>query len=48
MKIWRKRIGDLISELINDGGVCRAAPAIPGLLNISNVLLEVLILEDSI
>ena len=27
-------MGDLISELINDEGVCRTAPATPGLLNI--------------
>ena len=25
---------DLINQLINDGGVCRTAPATPGLLNI--------------
>ena len=30
LKIWRKRF----SELISDKGVCRAAPATPGLLNI--------------
>ena len=29
MKIWRKRI----TELINNKGVCRTAPAIQGLLN---------------
>ena len=32
MKIWRKRISRLISESVNDGGVCRTAPATPGLL----------------
>ena len=34
MKIWRKRICDWLYELINDEGVCRTAPATPGLLNI--------------
>ena len=32
MKIWRKRIGYSIDQLINDAGVCRTAPATPGLL----------------
>ena len=41
-------MNESINQIISDKGVCRAAPAIPGLLNISNVLLEVLILEDSI
>ena len=32
MKIWRKRIAELINESVNDGGVCRTAPATPVLL----------------
>ena len=36
MKIWRKRICDLLHELISDKGVCRTAPATPGLLTITN------------
>ena len=34
LKIWRKRIADLINELINDEAVYRTAPATPGLLTI--------------
>ena len=32
VKIRRKRITESISELINHDGVCRTAPATPGLL----------------
>ena len=32
MKIWRKRIGDSINQLISDEAVYRTAPATPGLL----------------
>ena len=32
MKIGRKRMSYSINELISDGGVCRTAPATPGLL----------------
>ena len=32
MKIWRKRIGHLMNEWINNEAVCRTAPATPGLL----------------
>ena len=32
MKIWRKRIADLMNESINDEAVYRTAPATPGLL----------------
>ena len=35
MKIWRKRASISINQSINYKGVCRTAPAIPGLLNIS-------------
>ena len=33
LKILRKRIAHLINQSVNDGGVCRTAPATPGLLN---------------
>ena len=33
MKIWRKRLTYLLTELINDEAVYRTAPATPGLLN---------------
>ena len=32
LNIWRKRLTDWLTQLINDKGVCRAAPATPGLL----------------
>ena len=32
MKIGRKRIAHSINQLMNDEGVCRTAPATPGLL----------------
>ena len=32
MKIRRKRISHSVNELISHGGVCRTAPATPGLL----------------
>ena len=32
MKIWKKRITQSVKQLINDGGVCRTAPATLGLL----------------
>ena len=32
MKIWRKRLTELIDESINDEAVYRTAPATPGLL----------------
>ena len=32
LKIWRKRVTLSLSLLINDKGVCRTAPATPGLL----------------
>ena len=35
LKIGRKRLTDLMNELINDEGVCRTAPAKPGLLIIT-------------
>ena len=35
MKIWRKRVRDLINECMNDRDVFRTAPATPGLLIIS-------------
>ena len=34
MKIWRKRIGDSINQLISDKAVYRTAPATPGLIKI--------------
>ena len=33
LKIFPQRMTQSINELINHGGVCRTAPAIPGLLN---------------
>ena len=33
LKVWRKRITELINESINYEGVYRTAPATPGLLN---------------
>ena len=32
LKIWRKRIRDLIKQSVNNRGDCRTAPAKPGLL----------------
>ena len=34
LKIWRKRLSQLMSHLISDKGVCRTTPATQGLLNI--------------
>ena len=34
MKIWRKRLTELINQLMSDEAVCRTAPATPGLLKI--------------
>ena len=33
LKIWRKRLTQLMNESINDEAVYRTAPATPGLLN---------------
>ena len=33
LKIWRKRL-TILNQLMSDGGVCRTAPATPGLFNI--------------
>ena len=33
MKIWRKRLTYLLTELINDEAVCRTAPATPVILD---------------
>ena len=41
MKIWRKRIGDLINQLISDEAVYRTAPATPDLL-ITRMLINVM------
>ena len=38
MKIWRKRLTYLLTELINDEAVYRTAPATPGLLNIEMLI----------
>ena len=38
LKIWRKRLTQLVDELMNHKGVCRTAPATPGLLNTSVTL----------
>ena len=32
LKIWRKKMSELINKVINDKGVCRTAPTTPGLL----------------
>ena len=36
MKIWRKRLTESMNESMNHEAVYRAAPATPGLLNISH------------
>ena len=46
LKIFPQRITQLINLLMNDEGVCRTAPATPGLLNIQTILL--LFLEQSL
>ena len=35
LKIWRKRLTHLMNELMSNEGVCRTAPATPGLLDIA-------------
>ena len=37
LKIWRKRMSQLINELINDEGVCRTGLATRGLVNTLSV-----------
>ena len=34
MKIWRKRVTESVSQLMNHEAVYRTAPATPGLLNV--------------
>ena len=40
MKIWRKRITDLMNQSINEEAVYRTAPATPGLLIMMKMKLE--------
>ena len=42
MKIWRERVTEFLNAQKSDNGVCRSAPATPGLLY--NVEIAILIL----
>ena len=48
LKIWRKRLADTMTEWINKEGVCKTAPATPGLLIIYIFVIYIFVSENKV